>query len=138
MRDMRFIKAAIGVLLDSWSVWSVVERVFGTAGRGLTVENYWAPIIAFIVGTALVVWARYCSACHGPDAKGLKGLGKDLTHNDFIKGMTDEQFLHYVNTGRSVDDPRNTTGIPMPPKGGNPALKDQEIMDIIAHVRTLQ
>ncbi|HET6350384.1 MAG TPA: c-type cytochrome [Candidatus Krumholzibacteria bacterium] len=87
-------------------------------------------------GAALFV--QYCSACHGPDAKGLKGLGKDLTHNEFIKGMTDEQFLAYVNAGRTVDDPRNTTGVPMPPKGGNPALKDQEIMHIIAHVRTLQ
>lgn len=84
------------------------------------------------------LFVQNCSACHGPDAKGLKGLGKDLTHNEFIQGMTDEQFLAYVHTGRAVDDPRNTTGIPMPPKGGNPALKDQEIMHIIAYVRTLQ
>lgn len=84
------------------------------------------------------LFTQYCSACHGPDAKGIKGVGKDLTHNDFVMGMTDEQFLAYVNAGRAVDDPRNTTGIAMPPKGGNPALKDQEIMHIIAYVRTLQ
>jgi len=84
------------------------------------------------------LFVQYCSACHGPDAKGLKGLGKDLTHNEFINGMTDEQFLEYVNTGRAIDDPRNTTGIPMPPKGGNPALQNAEIMHIIAYLRTLQ
>ncbi|MDH3216437.1 MAG: cytochrome c [Candidatus Krumholzibacteria bacterium] len=87
-------------------------------------------------GTALFV--SYCSACHGADAKGLKGLGRDLTQNEWVQSLSDAEFLEYVNTGRGVDDPRNTSGIPMPPKGGNPALTDQEIMHIIAHVRTLQ
>lgn len=81
-------------------------------------------------------YVQYCSACHGPDAKGLKGLGKDLTASDFIRNLSDEEFLHYVQVGRAADDPLNTTGIPMPPKGGNPALSDQQIMNIIAHIRT--
>lgn len=84
------------------------------------------------------LFVTYCSACHGPDAKGIKGLGRDLTHNEWVQALSDSEFLAYVNTGRAVDDPRNLSGVPMPPKGGNPALKDQEIMDIIAHVRTLQ
>ena len=84
------------------------------------------------------LFVTYCSACHGPDAKGIKGLGRDLTHNEWVQALTDSEFLAYVNTGRAADDPRNVSGVPMPPKGGNPALKDQEIMDIIAHVRTLQ
>lgn len=87
-------------------------------------------------GTKLFV--TYCSACHGPDAKGLKGLGRDLTHNEWVQALSDSDFLEYVNTGRGVDDPRNLSGVPMPPKGGNPALTDQEIMHIIAYVRTLQ
>lgn len=84
------------------------------------------------------LFVTYCSACHGPDAKGIKGLGRDLTHNEWVQALSDKEFLEYVNTGRPVDDPRNQSGVPMPPKGGNPALKDQEIMDIIAWVRTLQ
>jgi hypothetical protein len=68
---------------------------------------------------------------------GLKGLGKDLVHSEFVKEETDEQLLKYVNEGRTVDDPRNTTGIPMPPKGGNPALTDQQIVHIIAYLRTI-
>lgn len=79
-----------------------------------------------------------CSACHGKDAKGVKGLGRDLTNNEFVQGMNDAEFLQYVIKGRAVDDPRNISGVPMPPRAGNPALKDQEIMHIIAHVRTLQ
>lgn len=84
------------------------------------------------------LYAQTCSACHGPDATGVKGLGKDLVHSKFAKGLTDAEFLAYVKKGRSTDDPLNTTGIAMPPKGGNPALTDQDIMDIIAYLRTLE
>jgi mono/diheme cytochrome c family protein len=84
------------------------------------------------------LFVTYCSACHGPDAKGIKGLGRDLTHNEWVEALSDSEFLAYVNQGRAADDPRNVSGVPMPPKGGNPALTDQEIMHIIAHVRSLQ
>ena len=81
---------------------------------------------------------QFCSACHGQDALGVKGLGKDLVHSEFVMQETDAEMLKYVNEGRAVDDPRNTTGIPMPPKGGNPALTDQQIVHIIAYLRTIE
>jgi len=84
------------------------------------------------------LFVQFCSACHGQDALGVKGLGKDLVHSEFVKDETDEELLKYVNEGRAVDDPRNTTGIPMPPKGGNPALTDQQIVHIIAYLRTIE
>lgn len=77
-----------------------------------------------------------CSACHGTDAKGLPNLGKDLTNSSFIQEKTDEELVAYTNAGRAVDDPLNTTGIAMPPKGGNPALTDAQILDIVAYIRT--
>ncbi len=83
-------------------------------------------------------YLQSCSACHGPDAKGIKGIGKDLITSEFAINLSDQEFLDYVNNGRAVDDPLNTTGIPMPPKGGNPALTDAQIMDIIAYIRTLE
>lgn len=83
------------------------------------------------------LFIQFCSACHGQDALGMKGLGKDLVHSKFVQQETDEELLKYVNEGRPVDDPRNTTGIPMPPKGGNPALTDQQIVHIIAYLRTI-
>jgi mono/diheme cytochrome c family protein len=79
-----------------------------------------------------------CTACHGPDAKGLPNLGKDLTTSDFVSGQSDQDLLAFVKQGRSVGDPANTTGVDMPPKGGNPALTDQQILDIIAYLRTLE
>ena len=79
-----------------------------------------------------------CAGCHGPEGKGLPGLGKDMTTSAFIKGQTDEQLMAFVKTGRPASDPLNTTGVDMPPKGGNPAITDQQIMDVIAYIRTLQ
>jgi mono/diheme cytochrome c family protein len=79
-----------------------------------------------------------CSACHGPDAKGLPSLGKDLTTSTFAKGLTDAEMIHFVTTGRDPSDPLNTTGVQMPPRGGNPALTDQDLADIVAYVRTLE
>jgi len=80
---------------------------------------------------------QFCSSCHGQNALGLKGLGKDLVHSQFIQEKTDQELLEYVKKGRPVNDPLNTTGVPMPPKGGNPALTDEQILDIIAYLRTI-
>jgi disulfide bond formation protein DsbB len=80
----------------------------------------------------------YCSACHGPDAKGRPHLGKNLVTSQFFGSKTDAELIAYVKQGRPVNDPLNTTGVPMPPKGGNPALQDQEIANIIAYIRTLR
>lgn len=83
------------------------------------------------------LFGQTCSACHGMDAKGLPKLGKDLTTSTFISEKTDDDLLKFVEVGRQPTDPLNTTGVAMPPKGGNPALTDQQIMDIIAYLRTL-
>ena len=78
-----------------------------------------------------------CSSCHGVDAKGVPGVGKDLTSGEFIPGMSNEEFLEFVKIGRPSSHPDNSTGIDMPPKGGNPALTDEQILDIIAYLRSI-
>ncbi|CAN5739058.1 hypothetical protein BH10CHL1_BH10CHL1_19970 [soil metagenome] len=84
------------------------------------------------------IFAASCSACHGLNAEGIKGLGKDMTTSQFIASKSDTELLEFIKQGRAVNDPLNTTGIPMPPKGGNPALTDDQLLDIIAYIRTLQ
>lgn len=79
-----------------------------------------------------------CSACHGPDAKGMPNLGKDLTTSEFLKSQTDEEMLAFIKVGRPIDHPDNTQGVDMPPKGGNPALTDDDILDIVAYLRTIE
>jgi disulfide bond formation protein DsbB len=79
-----------------------------------------------------------CSACHGPAGEGIQGLGKDMTKSEFITGKSDDELVSFVKVGRDPSDPLNTTGVAMPPKGGNPALNDKDLYNIIAYVRMLQ
>lgn len=80
---------------------------------------------------------QVCSACHGLDGKGLPKLGKDLTTSQFVSEKSDAELMKFIETGRLASDPLNTTGVAMPPKGGNPAFGDQQIMDIVAYVRQI-
>ena len=48
------------------------------------------------------------------------------------------ELLAFLRTGRPVGHPENTTGISMPPSGGRPDWSDQQILDIIAHLRWLR
>ena len=79
-----------------------------------------------------------CIACHGQGGVGIEGLGKSIPESEFVRGKSDEELLAFIKVGRPTSDPENTTGVDMPPKGGNPALTDEDIMDIIAYFRTLQ
>lgn len=78
-----------------------------------------------------------CSACHGPAGEGVTGLGKDMTASEFIAGKTDDELIAFIKVGRDPSDPLNTTGVAMPPKGGNPALSDEDLEDIVAFIRTI-
>ena len=79
-----------------------------------------------------------CSGCHGAQGQGVPHLGKDLQTSQFVAGLNDTQLVDFITQGRAVTDPLNTTHVPMPPKGGNPALSSQDLSDIVAYVRQLQ
>lgn len=79
-----------------------------------------------------------CIACHGKDGVGVKGNGKALANSAFIQELDDDALLEFIKKGRDPSDPKNTTGIGMPAKGGNPALSEDDILDIIEYLRTLQ
>ena len=81
---------------------------------------------------------RVCAACHGQAGVGRKGLGKSLADSGFVQGLTDDALLAFIKKGRYPGDPQNTTGIGMPARGGNPALSEDDLLDIIAYLRTLQ
>lgn len=78
-----------------------------------------------------------CIACHGEGGVGVQGLGKNMTTSEFIAGLSDAELIDFIKKGRDPSDPLNTTGVAMPPKGGNPALTDENLVDIVAYVRTL-
>ncbi len=83
------------------------------------------------------IYSQICIACHGPEAKGVQGLGKDLTTSTFVAEKSDAEMVDFLKVGRDPSDPLNTTGVAMPPKGGNPALNDQDLLDIVAFVRAV-
>ncbi len=78
-----------------------------------------------------------CIACHGPNGEGIPGLGKPWVGSEFINSSTDVELLAFLNVGRPADDPLNTTGIAMLPKGGNASLTDDDLQDLVAYMRTL-
>jgi mono/diheme cytochrome c family protein len=83
------------------------------------------------------IFQSVCAACHGFNAKGIPGLGKPLIGSQFANSLSDDDLLAFIQKGRPVTDPLNTTGVMMPPRGGNPSLKDDDLRNVIAYIRSL-
>lgn len=106
------------------------------ADNAPSVSNTALPYSEAMIETGATTYGTFCIACHGAGAKGYAGLGPDLTASAFVKSKTDAELVAFVHEGRSVDHPDNTTGVVMPPNGGFPNLTDEQILSIIAYVRS--
>jgi mono/diheme cytochrome c family protein len=75
-----------------------------------------------------------CWTCHGLNAKGMKGLGPDLTDKTWLHGDGSVEFVKKtVKTG--VPAPKKSA-TPMPPFGGIP-LTDAQVEAVAAYVTSL-
>ncbi len=83
------------------------------------------------------IFSSTCVACHGERGVGIEGLGKPMPGSEFITGLSDSELVVFIKEGRGPSHPDNTTGVDMPPKGGNPSLSDQDLADVVAYMRTL-
>jgi mono/diheme cytochrome c family protein len=83
------------------------------------------------------IFTTTCATCHGTDGTGIKGLGKSIVASEFVKKASDDQLVDLLTKGRDAKDPLNTTGVAMPPKGGNAALSEKDLRDVVLYVRTL-
>ncbi len=90
-----------------------------------------------VVAAGETAFASLCAACHGADARGLPNLGLDLVESAFVRSLSDTELRQFIIMGRPIWDPANTTGVDMPPRGGNPALSNEDILAIIAYIRSL-
>lgn len=90
-----------------------------------------------VVADGQQLYSGSCVGCHGGDARGIPGIGKDLVESDFMRGLSDEELTQFIIEGRGPFDDLNTTGIMMPARGGNPSLSDEDIMAIVVYLRTL-
>ena len=79
-----------------------------------------------------------CSACHGAAGQGMPNQGPDVRNSQLVARSSDQEMLAFVARGRVPGEPGNKTGLAMPPRGGNGALSDRQIGQIIKYVRTLQ
>ena len=109
-----------------------------SASSGGQAEEEAAPVSLGDADAGKEQFDMVCSACHGFDGEGIEGLGKPFTTSEFLAEKSDEEMVEFIKVGRPSGDPLNTTGVDMPPKGGNPALSEEQILDIVAYVRTLQ
>ena len=83
------------------------------------------------------IFQSTCAACHGFTAQGVPGLGKPLIGSEFAISLTDAELVAFIEHGRPVTDPLNTTGVMMPPKGGNAALSEDNLFEVVAYIRSI-
>lgn len=75
-----------------------------------------------------------CWTCHGLDAKGMKGLGPDLTDKAWLHGDGSIEFVKSTVKAGISKPKKGAT--PMPPFGGVP-LNDSQIAAVSAYVASL-
>ncbi len=127
-------------LLSLMAVLALVLAACGGGGSDGNDDGGTDATTAPVAGDAVAgeeTYSSSCVACHGPDAKGIEGLGKDLTNSEFLNSRSDAEVIAFLKEGRPAGDPDNMAGIDMPPKGGNPSLTDSDMADITAYLRTL-
>jgi len=77
-----------------------------------------------------------CTACHGPAAKGIGGLGPNLTDREWLHSDGSfDAIVKQIMTGVSAE--QSTTGLVMPPKGGA-QLSEAQVRAVAAYVWSLR
>ncbi|MDH3290621.1 MAG: c-type cytochrome [Gemmatimonadota bacterium] len=73
-----------------------------------------------------------CQACHGPEGKGVPGLGANLTDTEWLHSDGSHQaIIESILKGVSAD--KSSTGSVMPPKGGS-GLSEKQVRAVAAYV----
>jgi len=96
-----------------------------------------AGVTPAMIGEGQKVYAGpgLCSACHGPQAKGINGLGPNLTDAEWLHSSgTYDALVAQVTAG--VPATKSRSGVAMPPKGGA-ALTDAQIRAVAAYIWSL-
>jgi mono/diheme cytochrome c family protein len=119
-------------------VFAVVLALVATGCGGDSGEVTTTAVAGSPVAHGQQLAGESCSGCHGQNFEGVTGLGPALADTGFIRDHTDDDLIDFIKEGRSMDDSDNETGIAMPPYGGNPRLNEDDLVDIVLFLRTLQ
>ena len=109
----------------------------GDASDGTTAATAPVAVGPADVDNGLAVFESTCRACHGPGGEGITGLGKPMPGSPFITEQSDAALISFLKEGRDAGHPDNTTGVDMPPLGGNNKLTEQDLVDVVAYMRSL-
>ncbi len=90
------------------------------------------------IATGRELYLTTCAVCHGPDAKGVTLLGKNLHANEFVESLSDAELVAFLAAGRPAAHPLNERRVAMPPRGGNPSLSDDNLGFIADYLRSIQ
>jgi len=112
---------------------SPINSATGTASTETTASTEGAD-----PGKGHVLYMQSCTSCHGQSAQGLPHMGVNLRDNKFVAAQSDRKLVAFLKVGRKPVDPKNTTGLLMPPRGGNVSLDDDSLADIVAFLRQVQ
>jgi disulfide bond formation protein DsbB len=116
---------------------AVMSLVVAACGGDTGPTTSEGPAMPGNIARGADIYRATCAACHGGNAEGVSGLGKPLVDNDFVASRTEEEIAAFIRIGRDKDDPANTTGVPMLPKGGNPSLTEQDLRDVASYLISL-
>jgi mono/diheme cytochrome c family protein len=105
---------------------------FGMASRAPREVAIVAEVVAD--ATAPAAYTANCVACHGADAKGIQGLGLDLTTSELVSTSSVAELVGFLKAGRMPTDPASVTGIPMP---GFAWMADTDLEVVAAYLKTL-
>jgi disulfide bond formation protein DsbB len=64
--------------------------------------------------------------------------GANLRDSTFIAARDDRQLMAFIKKGRLPGDADSVDGLFMPPRGGNPALDDAHLAQIVTILRQIQ
>lgn len=83
------------------------------------------------VDAGQAVYSQTCIACHGANGKGIIPGVRDFTAADGPLSKSDEELVKNITEGfQSPGSP-----LSMPPKGGNPALTEEDVQAVLAYLR---
>jgi mono/diheme cytochrome c family protein len=82
-----------------------------------------------------VVFGTNCVACHGPDAKGVQGLGVSLVDSKLVSDSSSADLIAFLKEGRAADSPDNVSGVPMPSFAW---MAEADLAEVTAYLKSLK
>jgi disulfide bond formation protein DsbB len=126
-----------------WLKTFMIAGLVGLSAAAAGCDEGTATAAAAASGETAVVkgeraYAQSCAVCHGFNGQGMPNQGANLRLSKYIAGHTDDALVEFIRVGRLPADPNSTMKLIMPPNGGNPALSDAQLHEIVAYLRQVQ